>query len=394
MPGPLSGVRVLDLTRVLAGPFCAMVLADLGASVVKIEEPGGGDESRRVGPFQRGASTYFASINRGKWGITLNLKSEAGKQLFLDMVRQTDVLVENYRPGVMARLGLDYPVLRGVNPRLVYAACSGFGHSGPYSARGAYDMIVQGMGGIMSITGEAGRPPVRVGSSIGDITAALFTVIGLLAALHHVRASGEGQFVDVAMLDCQVAILENAVMRYLVTGEVPGPLGARHPSIAPFEAFPAQDGHVILAVGTRIWEPFCQAINRRDLIRHPHFATNALRAGHADELCEILAPITRQKTVETWIREMEAIGVPCGPVNTVDKVVTDPQVQAREMIVSVEDPEAGTIKMAGVPIKLSGTPGKVQGRAPRLGEHTAEVLAEWLGLSADAVARLRQEGVV
>jgi CoA:oxalate CoA-transferase len=347
-----------------------------------------------VGPFQQGASTYFASINRGKRGITLNLKSEAGRQLFLDMVRRADVLVENYRPGVMGRLGLDYLVLRDVNRRLVYAACSGFGHSGPYSARGAYDMIVQGMGGIMSITGEAGRPPVRVGSSIGDITAALFTVIGILAALHHVRATGEGQFVDVAMLDCQVAILENAVMRYLVTGEVPGPLGARHPSIAPFEAFPAKDGHVILAVGTKIWERFCQAINRADLISHPHFVTNALRAEHADELCEILTPITRQKTVETWIREMEAIGVPCGPVNTVDKVVSDPHVQARDMIVSVEDSEAGTIKMAGVPIKLSGTPGKVQGRAPRLGEHNEEVLAEWLGLTADAVARLRQEGVV
>jgi CoA:oxalate CoA-transferase len=294
----------------------------------------------------------------------------------------------------MARLGLDYPVLRGVNPRLVYAACSGFGHTGPYSARGAYDMIVQGMGGIMSITGEAGRPPVRVGSSIGDITAALFTVIGILAALNRVRAGGEGQFVDVAMLDCQVAILENAVMRYLVTGEVPEPLGARHPSIAPFEAFPARDGHVILAVGTKIWERFCQAIERPDLINHPRFVTNALRAEHADELYQTLAPIIREKTVETWIREMEAIGVPCGPVNTVDKVVMDPHVQAREMIVSVEDPEAGTVKMAGVPIKLSGTPGKVQGRAPRLGEHSEEILAEWLGLTADAVARLRREGVV
>jgi len=394
MPGPLRGVRVLDLTRVLAGPFCTMVLADLGASVVKIEEPGGGDESRRVGPFQRGASTYFASINRGKRGITLNLKSETGKRLFLDMVRGSDVLVENYRPGVMARLGLDYPVLRDVNPRLVYAACSGFGHSGPYSARGAYDMIVQGMGGIMSITGEAGRRPVRVGSSIGDITAALFTAVGILAALHHARASGEGQFVDVAMLDCQVAILENAVMRYLVTGEVPGPLGARHPSIAPFEAFPAKDGHVIMAVGTKIWERFCQAINRPDLVNDPRFVTNALRAEHVDELSEILAPITRQKTVETWIREMEAIGVPCGPVNTVDQVVADPHVQAREMIVSVDDPEAGPIKMAGVPIKLSETPGEVGDHAPRLGEHTADVLGEWLGLSAEVVSQLRQEGVV
>jgi CoA:oxalate CoA-transferase len=371
-----------------------MLLADLGAEVIKVEEPGVGDESRRIGPFQQGVSTYFVSINRGKRGLTLNLKAEAGKRLFLDLVRQADILVENYRPGVMRRLGLDYPVLRAVNPRLVYAACSGFGQTGPYSPRGAYDMIVQGMGGVMSITGESGRPPVRVGTSIGDITAALFTAIGILAALGHARATGEGQLVDVAMLDCQVAILENAIMRYLVTDEVPQPLGARHPSIAPFEAFPAADGHVILAVGTNIWPRFCEAIGRSDLIEHPHFATNALRADHVEELREILVPITRQKPVEVWIKQMEAIGVPCGPVNTVDKVVQDPQVQARDMVVTVPDPEAGAVSMAGVPIKLSATPGGVQGPAPRLGEHTEAVLAEWLHMPPDEVARLRQEGVI
>ena len=394
MAGPLTGVRVLDLSRVLAGPYTTMVLADLGAEVVKVEEPGVGDESRRFGPFQNGVSTYFFSINRGKKGLTLNLKAEAGKRLFLDLVRQADILVENYRPGVMKRLGLDYQTLRAVNPRLVYAACSGFGHTGPYSPRGAYDMIVQGMGGLMSITGEPGRPPVRVGTSIGDIAAALFTAVGILAALGHARATGEGQLVDVAMLDCQVAILENAIMRYFVTGEVPGPLGARHPSIAPFEAFPAKDGHVILAVGTSIWPRFCEGIGRPDLIEHPHFSTNALRAEHVEELHAILAPITRQKTAETWVQEMEAIGVPCGPVNTVDKVVYDPQVRAREMVVEVQDPDAGTISMAGVPIKLSATPGKVQGRAPRLGEHTEEVLAQWLHLSPEEVARLRAEKAV
>jgi CoA:oxalate CoA-transferase len=250
------------------------------------------------------------------------------------------------------------------------------------------------MGGIMSITGEGGRQPVRVGSSIGDISAALFTAIGILAAVLHARATGEGQFVDVAMLDCQVAILENAIMRYLVTGEIPGPLGSRHPSIAPFEAFPAKDGHVILAVGTKQWERFCQAIGRPDLVDHPNFATNALRAEHVDELHEILSPITRQKAVQAWVDEMEAIGVPCGPVNTVDRVVHDPQVKAREMVVTVEDPEAGCISMAGVPIKLSGTPGRVQDRAPRLGEHTDVVLTGWLRLSPDEVARLRRDGVI
>lgn len=394
MSGPLMGVRVLDLTRVLAGPFTTMLLADLGAEVVKVEEPGVGDEARRIGPFLKGVSTYFISINRGKKGLTLNLKNQTGRRLFLDLVGQADVLVENYRPGVMKKLGLDYPVLHNRCPHLVYAACSGFGQTGPYAERPAYDMIVQGMGGIMSITGEMGGSPVRVGVSIGDLGAALFTTVGILAAICHARATGEGQLVDVGMLDCQVALLENAIMRNLVTGEVPRPLGSRHPSIAPFEAFPAADGQVILAVGTKQWARFCQAINRPDLIEHPLFSTNALRADHVDELREILAPITRQKPVAVWIQEMEAIGVPCGPVNTVEQTVKDPHVQAREMILKTLDPEAGPVSMAGLPIKLSATPGAIQGPAPRLGEHTETVLAEWLHLQPSAVARLREEGVV
>jgi CoA:oxalate CoA-transferase len=394
MSGPLRGVRVLDLTRVLAGPYATMLLADLGAEVVKVEEPGVGDEARRVGPFLDGVSAYFVSLNRGKKGLTLNLKAEAGCRLLLDLVRQADILVENYRPGVMGRLGLDYERLKAVQPRLVYAACSGFGQTGPYAHRGAYDLIVQGMGGIMSITGEPGGRPVRVGTSIGDIAAALFTTIGILAALVHARATGQGQLVDVGMLDCQVAILENAIVRHMASGEVPAPLGSRHPSIAPFEAFPATDGHVILAVGTKQWERFCHAVGRPDLAAHPHFATNALRAEHVDELREILAPITQRKPVAAWVREMEAIGVPCGPVNTVDRVVQDPQVKAREMLVEVQDAAVGPIPVAGLPIKLSMTPGKVGGRAPGLGEHTETVLAEWLSLPADAVARLRADGVI
>jgi CoA:oxalate CoA-transferase len=312
----------------------------------------------------------------------------------VELTRQVDILVENYRPGVMQRLGLDYEMLRAMQPRLVYAACSGFGRTGPYAHRGAYDMIAQGMGGIMSITGELGGAPVRVGTSIGDIAAALFTTVGILAALNHARATGQGQLVDVGMLDCQVAILENAIVRHLATGEVPGPLGSRHPSIAPFEAFPAADGHVILAVGTKQWGRFCHAIGRPDLVAHPHFATNALRAEHVDELTEILAPITRRRTVATWVSEMEAIGVPCGPVNTVDRVVQDPHVKAREMLVEVQDPEAGPITVAGLPIKLSATPGKVGARAPGLGEHTDGVLAEWLSLPPDSIARLRADGII
>jgi CoA:oxalate CoA-transferase len=366
----------------------------MGAEVVKIEEPNNGDESRKFGPFVKGVSTYFLSINRGKKGMTLNLKKEAGKRLFLELIGQADVVVENFRPGVMKKLGLDYPMLRARHPQLVYAACSGFGHTGPYSERGAYDMIVQGMGGMMSITGELGGAPVRVGASIGDIGGALFTTIGILAAICHARATGQGQMVDVAMLDCQVAMLENAIMRTLVTGEVPGPLGTRHPSIAPFQAFPASDGQVIIAAGPNHWERFCQVLGRPDLVAHPRFATNALRAENVVEMSAIMSDVTRGKPVATWMQEMLAAGIPCGPVNTVDKVVKDPQVLAREMLVDVQDPKAGPVTVAGFPIKLSATPGKAQGPAPGLGQHTEAVLADWLHISADAVARLREEGVV
>jgi CoA:oxalate CoA-transferase len=371
-----------------------MLLADLGAEVVKIEEPGVGDEARRIGPFVDGVSAYFISINRGKKSLTLNLQSEAGRRLLLELAERADILVENYRPGTMRKLGLDYMTLRARRPSLVYAACSGFGQTGPYTQRGAYDIIAQAMGGIMSITGEAGGPPIRVGNSIGDIAAALFTTIGVLSALCHARATGQGQLVDVAMLDCQVAILENAVIRHLATGEVPQPLGSRHPSVAPFEVFPAADGHLVLAVGTKQWERFCHAIGRSDLARHPDFATNALRADHADKLRAILEPVIRQKSVAAWEDELQAIGVPCGPVNTVDRVVRDPQVQAREMIVEVTDPQAGPMRMAGVPTKLSATPGRIQGPAPRLGEHTEAVLSDWLRLAPERLAQLRSQGVI
>ena len=394
MAGPLVGLRVLDLTRVLAGPYTTMLLADMGAEVVKVEEPGVGDEARNFGPFVKGVSTYFMSINRGKKGLTLNLKSPAGKRLFLDLVKQADVLVENFRPGVMQKLGLGYAALRAQHPQLVYAACSGFGQTGPYAHRPAYDMVVQGMGGIMSITGEPGRPPVRVGTSIGDIGGALFTTIGILAAICHARATGEGQLVDVGMLDGQVAMLENAIVRAMLTGEAPKALGTRHPSIAPFEAFPASDGTVILAVGQKQWERFCQALGLSELVADPRFVDNAKRSEHVEELVKILSAVTRTKPVDTWVREMDAIGIPCGPVNSVDRVVRDPHVLAREMLVEVKDPQAGPVTVAGFPIKLSLTPGSLQGPAPRLGEHTEAVLADWLRLTPEAVARLRQEGAV
>ena len=395
MPGPLDGIKVLDLTRVLAGPYATMLLGDLGAEVIKIEQPGTGDESRNFGPFKNGFSLYFMSVNRGKRSVTLNLKTERGQAIFKQLLAHTDIVVENFRPGTMEKLGLDYDTLKAEHPSLIYAACSGFGQTGPYAQQGAYDMIIQGMGGIISITGEPEGPPVRVGTSISDITAALFTTIGVLSALHHRNQTGNGQFVDVAMLDSLVAVLENAVVRYFATGEAPKPLGARHPAITPFEAFASADGYVIIALGNdTLWAKFCEHVNRQDLISDERFRTNADRTENHGELFPILAEIMSKRTTDAWIDALGKIGVPCGPINAMDKVVSHPQVQAREMITRVAHQITGTVEVPGVPIKLSETPGNVDAPAPSLGEHTTEVLTDILKMSPDAVAKLKQAGVI
>ena len=382
----LEGLRVLDLSRVLAGPFSTMVLGDLGAEIIKIEQPGVGDDSRAFGPFIGEESSYFMSLNRGKKSITLNLKDDADRAVFIDLVKESDIVVENYRPGTMAKLGFEYEDLKKVNPRIIYAAISGFGHSGPYSTRPAYDMIVQAMGGIMSITGEPGQAPVRVGSSIGDITAGIFGTVGILAAVEARHTTGEGQKVDVAMLDCQVAILENAIARYLVNGAVPVPLGSRHPSISPFQAFPTKDYYVIMSAGNdALWAKLCNVMGTPELINDPKFATNRDRNDNVVELSEIISKISVTKTTAEWMDVLEKGGLPVGPINTVDKVVHDPQIEARNMIVEVEHPVAGKMKFAGNPIKLSATPGEVTVPAPTLGQHTDEILKDLLGWSEDQI---------
>ena len=395
MAGPLAGIRVLDLTRILAGPYATMILRDLGAEVIKIEQPGTGDEARDFGPFKNNFSLYFMSVNRGKKSVTLNLKSPRGKELFLELVKGSDILVENFRPGTMEKLGLAYASLKKHHPSLLYAACSGFGQTGPYAMRGAYDMIIQGMGGIISITGEPDRPPVRVGTSIGDITSALFTTIGILSALRHRDQTGEGQFIDVGMLDCQVAILENAMVRYFSTGDIPRPLGRRHPAITPFEVFESADGYVVIAIGNNeLWRKFCEHVGRPELIDDERFHTNALRTENHESLFPILAEIMCYRTTDAWVEALEAIGVPCGPVNTVDKVANDPQVLARDMIAEVEHDTTGTVQVPGIPIKLSETPGQIDAPAPNLGEHTSEVLTGLLRLGAEEVNQLKQDGIV
>jgi CoA:oxalate CoA-transferase len=396
MNRPLENIKVLDLTRVLAGPFCTMILSDLGAEVLKVEMPVTGDDARGFGPFKNGSSLYFASINRDKKSISLNLKSEQGKKIFKQLLPQFDVLVENFRPGTMEKLGLGYEVLKDLHPGLIYAASSGFGHSGPYSTRPSYDILAQAMGGIMSITGWPDSPPTRVGMSLGDITASLYTAIGINAALYHRTKTGLGQKIDVSMLDCQASILENALARYQVEKKSPEPLGNRHPTITPFQAFKAIDGHFVVAVGNdNLWKSFCIAIDREDLIEDQRFLTNGLRTENIDELVNILEPVFIQKPMNEWLQIIEKAKVPCAPINTIDKLFEDKQLKARNMIIDLYDKDAGDIKIAGNPIKMTTVP-EVSRRnpAPGIGEHNEEILSKLLGLDLKSIDELRKNGVI
>jgi CoA:oxalate CoA-transferase len=352
--GPLSGIVIVDLSRILAGPYCTLLLAELGARVIKIEPPDKGDDARHYGPFKNGKSTYFASVNRGKESIALDLKTPEGRAVFDRLIDRADALVENFRPGTMERLGYGWDELHRRYPRLVYAAVSGFGHSGPYSHYPSYDMVVQGLGGIMSITGHPGMPLVRVGASIGDLSGGLYAAVALNAALLHRERTGEATKIDVALFDCQLALLENAIMRYTTTGEIPGPMGARHPSITPFEAFPTQDGHIIIAAGNDgLFVKLCDALGRPDLAKNPLYETNALRNRHQEALRAELESVLQRETSEHWIAVLERAGVPCGPVNNVAQAIAHPQAAARNMLIAVDDPVAGPLQLVGNPMKVS-----------------------------------------
>ncbi len=396
MSKPLEGVRVLDLSRVLAGPFCTMILSDLGAEVVKVELPGTGDDSRAFGPFRNGQSLYFVNVNRGKQSVAIDLKSEAGRKLLVDLAKECDVLVENFRPGTMEKLGLGWDVLKEANPRLIYAAVSGFGHTGPDSGRPAYDILVQAMGGVMSITGWPDSPPTRVGLSMGDITAAVYCAAGVNAALFQRQKTGMGQKVDVSMLDCQLSILENALVRYQVDGHSPSPLGTRHPTITPFQAFRASDDWFVVAVGNdALWKKFCDALGRRDLLSDGRFATNGDRTRHYADLTPELERMFEAKDRGEWLSLLEKAGVPSAPVNTVKDVMADRQLAARNMFVTVEDERAGTVTIPGNPIKMDSVPeSPTRPSAPSIGEHTDRVLRDLLGLDEAAIASLRAQGTV
>ena len=392
---PLEGLVVLDMTRVLAGPFAAMMFADMGAEVIKIERSGGGDDTRAYPPFQAGESAYFMSLNRGKKSVTLNLKHEKGKEILKALAKKSDILIENFKPGTMEKLGLGYETLHKINPRLIYAASSGFGQTGPYSSRPAYDLIIQGMGGMMSVTGPDEHTPTKVGSSVADIFAGLFTTIGILAAVNSRMKTGRGQLVDVAMLDCMVAVLENAVSRYLVSGEIPHPIGNRHPSISPFTTLATADGAMNIAVGNdEIWHRFCGVLGMDEFEKDPRFADNPGRVTNFTALKEIMEERTVCRTTEHWLAALEKVNVPSGPINDMAHVVNDPQVLARKMIVEVLHPLAGAMKIPGVPIKFSETPSEIEAPAPLLGEHTEKILTSYLGLSAAEFEELRKDGVV
>jgi CoA:oxalate CoA-transferase len=376
MTGPLSGVLVIDLTRVLAGPFCTMMLAELGARVIKVENPQGGDDSRHFDPFFENVSAYFASLNRGKESIALNLKNDSDRAVLLAMIRRGDVLVENYRPGTLEKLGLGYDHLKEVNPRLVYAAVSGFGHTGPWSRKPAYDLIVQALGGMMSVTGQPGSGPTKAGTSIGDITGGLFLLAGVTSALFHRAQTGQGLKVDVSMLDGQLAILESAVMRYTATGQTPHSLGNRHPSICPFEVYTSADRPIIIAAGNdTLFQKLCQAIARPELCQDPRFLSNKLRNQNADALKEVLEAILIEAPAGHWIALLDGAGIPCCHINTVPDAIHHPQTQARNMIV-----QAGNLKMAGNPIKFEAFPDSpTRTPAPHLDADGQRLRQEFLG---------------
>ena len=394
--GLLQGLRVIDLTRVLAGPFASMILADLGAEVIKVELPEQGDESRGFGPFVNGQSAYFASVNRGKKSVAIDLRASKGQELVRALAAKSQVLLENFRPGSMARYGLDYESLHPTIPHLVYASISGFGQTGPYAQRPAYDVVIQAMGGIASITGIEGQPPVRVGSSISDLSAALYGVIGITTALSSARETGRGQHIDVSMLDCQVALLENAIARYDVSGEVPTPLGSRHPAITPFQFFEASDGYLVIAAGNnRLWRALCEAIGSPELVDDARFSTNELRTRNQAELEELLAAVFKVRSVPNWCDTLEQAGVPCGPIQDIAQVVADPHVKAREMVKRIDVPAANSsLAVPASPLKFS-EPGCVLDPrpAPDLGQHTAEVLGE-LAVSPGELDQLRADGVI
>jgi crotonobetainyl-CoA:carnitine CoA-transferase CaiB-like acyl-CoA transferase len=392
---PLTGLTVLDVTRVLSGPYCTMLLADMGARVIKVEHPLRGDDTRAWGPpFIHGESSYFLSVNRNKESVTLDFKHPDGRRVLDALVSRADVFVENFRPGTLARLGLDYASLEARFPALVYASLSGYGQTGPRASEPGYDAVLQGEGGLMSFTGAADGPPYRLGVAVADIVTGMFAANGILLALLARQTTGRGQHVDVAMLDSVAALLTYQAGIVFATGQAPGRMGNRHPSIAPYDSYDTQDGPIVLAVGNdEQWQRFCRVADLEALAADPRFATNEGRVRHHVSLGENVTRVLRGRTRAEWTSALVAAGVPCGPVRSVDEVLADPQLAARQMIEQRPHATAGTVSLLGVPIKLSATPGGIRTAPPALGQHTAAVLEE-IGLSSQDIAALRSAGAI
>ena len=392
---PLAGVKVMDLTQIMAGPYCTMMLADMGADVLKVEKPNGGDDTRRMGPpFIEGESAAFLGINRNKRSIVIDLRSDDGREIARRMARASDVLVQNFRPGALERMGLGYEQVREINPAIVYCTISGFGATGPYARRGGFDLVAQGMSGLMSVTGHPGGPPTKVGVPVTDLNAGSFAAIGILTAYINRLRTGRGQHVDTSLLEGGVAYTfwESAI--YFATGQSPTPKGSAHQLNAPYQAFRTTDGHInIGAANQATWERLCAAIGRDELLTDPRFAEPRLRMDNLDSLVATLQDTFAQRASDEWLAALDAAGVPAGPIYDIESVYADPQVQAREMRVETDHPIAGRVSGIGIPVKLSDTPGTVRRPAPTLGQHTNEALSE-LGYTTTEITALRDDGVV
>lgn len=395
MQKPLSGLKVVDLSRFIAGPYCTMKLGDMGAEVIKVETPGKGDDSRALGPpFLEGESAYYLSFNRNKKSITLNLREKEAQEVLRKLIADADVFVENFRIGVTEQMGLTYEDVKKIKEDIIYCSITGYGHNSPYREKPSFDVMIQGEAGLMSITGFPDGPPQRLGVAIADVLGGFHAVEGILLALLVRNKTGKGQFIDVSLMDSIISILTYQAGNYLATGEAPSRVGNRHPMITPYESFETKDGYVIFAVGNqRLWESFIKAMGREELNDDARFADMKSRNQHPAELKAIIEEITRQKNTQEWVEIMEKAGVPCGRIRTIDQVLTDPHVDVREMVVEKEHPTAGMIKLTGVPTKLSLTPGEVTLAPPTLGQHTDEILKS-LGYSDEAVGAMKEKGVV
>lgn len=396
--GPLTGLRVLDLTRVLAGPTCTQMLGDLGAEVIKIERPEAGDDTRGFAPPfvpNTKESAYFVGVNRNKKSVTLDIAKPEGQAIIHKLLEHCDILVENFKVGALAKYGLGYEQLAKSHPRLIYCSITGFGQTGPYAPRPGYDALIQAMGGVMSLTGEPNGSPQKVGVPVADLFAGLYGCIGILAAVNHRNNTGQGQQIDIGMLDTHVAWLANQGMNYLATGENPPRLGNQHPNIAPYQEFPTKDGYIILAVGNDpTFERFCKAFGQEALLADPRFATNPIRVQNRQLVTDTLTPVMKSKTTAEWIDALEALKIGCGPINTLEQVFADPHVQAREMVVDMAHGSGEKVKVIANPVKLSATPPSYRSAPPVLGEHTNAVLTDVLKMSAAEIAALKDKGIL